>query len=193
MMKTTLLVLSLCCITSVTFAAKERNYDVQVLIFSHITPDTLQLQQWPAVSPEQNTQIIKAPAPATDLQSEKNALLKNPNYQILLDASWPETWSSDQSTITIPIASMDGKLNGWMEITLGHYFDVHANLLLTVPTATLQQLSTNGYFSKWSQPNFTFQLLQKRRMRSNELNYLEHPLMGMLIKITPVRNEQPTK
>lgn len=192
-MKIILLVLSLCCFANSIFAAPERNYNVQVLIFSHITPDTLQLQQWPAVSPEKNTQAIAIPAPTTDLQSEKSELLKKPNYQILLDASWPETWGDNQPTITIPIASVDGKLNGWMEITLGHYFDVHVNLLLTVPTAILRQLSANGYFSKWSQPNFTFQLSQNRRMRSNELNYLEHPLMGMLIKITPVKNEQPAK
>jgi len=37
----------------------------------------------------------------------------------------------------------------------------------------------------------TVALRQKRRMRSNELHYLDHPLMGLLVKVTPYERPLP--
>ncbi|HLB57132.1 MAG TPA: CsiV family protein [Coxiellaceae bacterium] len=175
------------CSISTALTSPARTYNVQVLIFSHITPATIALQRWPVITENLPAQTaVTTSSPATALQSEKNALLRDPNYKILVDESWIESWSGDQSTVNIPVVSSNGKLNGAIAITLGHYFDVNANLLLTEPTNLLQKLDTNNYFSKWDQSNFTFQLLQHRRMRSDELNYFEHPVFGMLIKILPV-------
>jgi len=189
-MKNLLLTLCFFCITSsAALTLPARMYDVQVVIFSHITPTTLQLQQWPVVSPNVSAQSTPPSGIAYNLQREKNILQKNPQYQILMNANWKESWVGDQSTVTIPINidKNNQSLNGVMTITLGHYFDVHTNLSLTEPTALLQKMAINNYFSQWNKPNFTFQLLQNRRMRSNELNYIEHPLMGMLIKIIPMK------
>ena len=71
-------------------------------------------------------------------------------------------------------------------MTLGHYFDVHTDLLLTEPTALLQKMDGRGYFTHWNQSTYSFHFLQNRRMRSRELNYLGSPLMGVLIKMNPV-------
>lgn len=182
--------LTLYCFTSTVFALPERTYDVQVLIFSHITSNTLQLQHWPAITPN-NQAMPAAPAPQTayDLQREKKILQKNTHYQILLDAAWPETWHNDTSTITIPFVSNNGQsqLTGTMTITLGHYFDVHTNFFFTTQTDMLRKIDVTDYFSRWDKSTFTFQFLQNRRMRSNELNYLDHPLIGMFIKIIPLK------
>jgi hypothetical protein len=34
-------------------------------------------------------------------------------------------------------------------------------------------------------------LYKKERMKSNELHYIDHPLMGMLIQITPFKQLKP--
>ncbi|OGT44682.1 MAG: hypothetical protein A3E82_05140 [Gammaproteobacteria bacterium RIFCSPHIGHO2_12_FULL_38_11] len=182
--RTTLL---LCCFTSLIYAAPERQYDVQVLVFSHLTPDTLQSETWPVVSPAIfNTNATQTDS-ASELTHEKNALMKNPHYQILLDGSWPETWRSGQSTVTIPLAggsNAGAKLSGYMTIALSHYFDVHTDLFLTEPTNLLKQIDPTLNID---QSSFSFHLLQNRRMRSNELNYLDYPVIGVLIKIIPIK------
>ena len=180
----------MCLFTNTILAAPVRRYDVQVLIFSHITPQTIQSQQWPVVSP--NNQIISTAEtahPAFDLKREKKALQRNPVYKILLDAHWQKTWRGENESITIPLigGNHQSQLQGTMTITLGHYFDVDTKLMLTEPTPLLQQLASNGFFNHWNQPYFNFQLSENRRMRSNELNYLNHPLMGVLIKIIPIK------
>jgi hypothetical protein len=39
----------------------------------------------------------------------------------------------------------------------------------------------------------TVSLKQRRRMRSNELHYIDHPLLGLLVKITPFELTEPGK
>jgi hypothetical protein len=181
------------CCASTALTAPVRTYDVQVLVFSHITPNTLSQQQWPVIAaPIANTLSNAPQKTAYDLQDEKNALMKNPHYKILLDASWLTSWT-DGATLTFPLVSTDGQLNGSLVMTLGHYFDVNTNLFLTEPTSTLQSLDPNHYFSQFDQSTFTFNLSQHRRMRSNELDYFEHPLVGMLVKIIPIKNENTTQ
>lgn len=191
-----LLLLFLIFFAYTAFSLPGRIYDVQVLIFSHITPDTLQSEKWPALSSDvlnafnQNTSIQPAAHPASQLAREKNLLEKNPHYKILLDSSWRETWTDDQSTIVIPIAGgnffdNDWQLKGIITIALSRYFDVNTSLLLTEPTSILQKMDVKNYFSHWDQPTFSFKFMQNRRMRSDELNYLGYPLMGVLIKIIP--------
>ena len=173
--------------STAALAAPTRNYDVQVLVFAHLTPGVLQSEQWPLISPENANTTNETVNPASELQREKRILSGNPHYKILLDASWTEHWSGNQSSISIPILSTtaNATLSGTMTIALSHYFDVHTNLFLTMPTNTLKQIDINGYFNKINQPNFTFRLLQNRRMRSEELNYVANPVIGMLIKIIP--------
>lgn len=176
---------------SSTVFAESRTYDVQVLVFSHITPQTIQLQRWPAIPAAPTTNGITPTHTAYDLQHEKKILERNPNYKILFDGSFQETWHAENTTITLPIISNtpQSALSGAMQITLAHYFDVHTNLILSEQTSTLAKIANTPYFSQWSQPTFRFQLLQDRRMRSDELNYLEHPLIGVLIKIIRVNEK----
>jgi len=178
--------LLLCCFTTLIYAAPERQYDVQVIVFSHLTPNTLQSENWPIITPGDFNAPSIPSGSASELAREKNALLRNPHYQILLDAGWTETWRGDQSTVTIPLAggSAGAKLSGYMTIALSHYFDVHTDLFLTEPTDLLKQIDPTLHID---QSSFSFHLLQNRRMRSNELNYLEYPVIGVLIKIIPTK------
>lgn len=172
----------------------EKTYDVQILVFSHITANTLSLEQWPVIqTPTPSNQSQNPPQKnAYALQAEKGDLLRDPNYDILFDGSWQASWQ-EGSTIQFPIVSIDGKLNGTVAITLGHYFDVNTQLFLSEPISLLQKINATPYFNQFSQSDFTFKLAEDRRMRSNELDYFEHPLMGMLIKIIPIKNENTTQ
>ncbi|PJB10298.1 MAG: hypothetical protein CO120_05720, partial [Gammaproteobacteria bacterium CG_4_9_14_3_um_filter_38_9] len=157
------------------------------------TANTLQTEKWPALSPSvlaefnhpaQPTQLSQK---AWQLQREKNALQKNPHYSVLFDGSFQCAWQDNTSIVTLPI-STGSELNGTISIELDHYFNVHAHLLLTEPTTLLEKIDATHYFEQWNQPTFHFQFFENRRMRSDELNYLGHPLMGVLIKIISVKN-----
>lgn len=170
--------------------ANPRTYDIDIVIFSHITPQTLQSENWPILDNniirkfDQNVQPNNI-KPTYQLQREKNVLQRTPGYSVLYSGSFRYTWNAEGSSITIPIKN--DLLAGNIIVELGHYFDVHADLLLPEPTTALQKIDTRGFFSHWNQSLFYFQLNQNRRMRSRELNYLESPLLGVLIKMNPVQ------
>lgn len=165
-----------------------RTYDVQVIVFSHITPKTLSKEQWPVLSPADVNAFANSTAPtqpASELQHEENTLRMNPDYQVLFSGSWQESWYDNQSSVTIPVSN-NNNLRGLLTIELTHYFTVHANLLLTLPVVQLQKMAINGYFNSMTQPNFYFQMNENRRMRSDELNYISTPVIGVLVKITKI-------
>lgn len=175
-------------ITSTVFA-NTRIYDIDIVIFSHLTPRTLQSEEWPILSQDNihpfNPNTLNSNIkPTYQLQREQKILQGTPLYSVLFSGSVRQSWNQPGSSITIPVKS--DHIAGNITIQLGHYFDVYANLLLTEPTTELQKMDTRRFFAQWDQPDFSFQLKQHRRMRSRELNYLGNPVMGVLIKINPV-------
>ena len=52
-------------------------------------------------------------------------------------------------------------------------------------------------FQQWASNEFavarTVTMRQDRRMRSNEIHYLDHPLMGILVTVTPYQPESPAE
>lgn len=174
-------------IPAISFAT-DKAYTINVLIFSHITPKTLSAEQWPMIQTIVPADDTNAPATSpSQLTAFKKQLAKNPQYQILFDGKWTMRWPDDKTIMTLPINN-HANLTGNIQVSLTHYFNVHADLYLTEATSALQHMERGDYFERWNQSSFTFQFLQNRRMRSNELNYLGRPLLGMLIKIVPVQD-----
>lgn len=184
-------------LTTSVFAEDKKTYDIQVLIYAHITPDTLQAEAWPFLTADdlksfhdQTTQHLPKmlSGPANHLQHEKKILEKEADYQILVDRSYRESFIADNQSFSFPIKGQNNQttIHGLMTITLSHYFDVNMNLLLSEPTTLLQKIDPTHYFANLKTPSFTFKFFQNRRMKSDELNFLEHPLMGVLIKIVKV-------
>jgi len=79
-------------------------------------------------------------------------------------------------------------LDGYIKIILTRY--LHADVDLTYSTGlplNPQNLATNpdAAISPQNPPPVVYRLLESRRMRSKELHYLDHPVLGMLLLITP--------
>jgi hypothetical protein len=87
-------------------------------------------------------------------------------------------------------------LDGTIELVVSRYLHVHADLYYTTDIAWDRALVA-GYNSAQTQPiargpdgqsMLSFPLRQQRRMRSGELHYLDHPVLGLLVLVTPVES-----
>ncbi len=78
------------------------------------------------------------------------------------------------------------QVDGLVRIGVKRYFDASYKLAFATPTETIQSLSQNDNFKGLDTPLVYFNLNQTRRMRSNELNFIDHPLYGIIMKITPL-------
>ena len=74
------------------------------------------------------------------------------------------------------------ELNGKIKLSKVKFFDIYTNLYLTIPTS-----KPNNNI-----PLRTFILQQHRRAKIDQLNYIDHPLFGVLIKISKFK-EKPKK
>jgi hypothetical protein len=143
----------------------------------------------------------------SDLQlvSIESKLKKN-KYKILYHQAWTQNISKYQS-LSQPINIQGGdsydkngniindasnsdstnlsELTGNMTITLNKFFNVKLDLLLTQPKSTINAIDRNYNPTSLSDSNYyAFQLLQQRKSRSNEINYIDNPLFGVIYKIT---------
>ena len=167
-----------------TVLAVSRTYTVHLLVFSHLTPTTVSAEQWAVLAPTPINPVTST-HPSFALSSAAKALQQADNgaYKILFEGEWQETWKNAYQTIQIPFSN--GKdSQGNLSITLGHYFDVHADVLFSAPLDILRHLDTTDYFNQIDQSPFYFSLSQDRRMKSQELNYLSTPVIGVLIEMT---------
>lgn len=187
----------LCILFLPIIAAKASSnlYQINLIVFTQINDSTMNSENWPntlkqpylknAIAPEFNQNL--------GLQTEADKLKQHDDYKIILHTSWKQNITSKRYAKWIHIyggQTYDTKgqviqpddnripsyweLNGKIKISKSNFFDVYTDLYLTLPTSNSDNLI----------PLQTFIMQQHRRTKLNQLNYLDHPLFGVLIKIT---------
>lgn len=168
-------------------------YQVNIIIFEHITQEALNAESWPAIITDlPNLADSIEPQLLADensqLQTENRRLTRKiaqeNNYRILANLDWQEEIPVTHHAKPIHISG--DKIDGTIIINRDRYFDIETNLILTEPISFLNTLNPENYPNTANNIFTSFQMKQTRRMRSNELNFIDHPLFGMLIKIVPI-------
>lgn len=193
-------ILILMLISCAAFAAKTRSlgtesnpvqYQIEVIILQHTTPTAFHSSEWENTKEtEANNLDAEAPYPLLDttqfkMKKEEETLTKSPNYRILKHIAWKQSQKElgDAKQVQINNISLtEGwNLNGSIKVSLQHYFRINLDLHLK------QNFSRALFFSDYK----TFQLTQSRKMKSEELNYIDSPVLGALINIYPYIQKDP--
>lgn len=114
---------------------------------------------------------------ALKLRREENLISKKADYQILLHESWLQNDTNIQKVLldTSQAPEQTSLLKGTIQVKKGYYYYVDLHL----------ELRPNNSVSSHNE-NTHYVLNTKRRLKSNELNYIDHPKFGVLIEIFPV-------
>ncbi len=92
---------------------------------------------------------------------------------------------------TNPVRSLDGTI----KLHLGRYLHLETDLLYRSSQPPAAAPAVNNTFllsiDEIKPPPTQFRMQQTRRLRSGELHYLDHPMFGMLILITPYELPMP--
>lgn len=110
---------------------------------------------------------------------------------------------NDDAAVSPPLPTEQEPLDGMVQVVLSRYLHLNVDLLLHKPyiaktTATASTASTTSATPGPSTsaeknldaplPTFlTYRLTNSRRMRSNEIHYIDHPAFGVIAHITPVK------
>ena len=110
---------------------------------------------------------------------------------------------SDGAAMPPPLPTEQEPLDGMVQVVLSRYLHLNVDLLLHKPyiakntaatTAASAVTTISGPSTSVAMnvsaplPTFlTYRLTNSRRMRSNEIHYIDHPALGVIAHITPVK------
>lgn len=192
----------------------ERLYQVELIVFARnqAAPE----EHWPRdikLSYPENLLSLKADGGSSEefsllaanerLLNPQAATLSKGGYSLLYHQAWRQMIYARKTHIAISGGkTFNGhqELEGSIALSVGQYLRIQSNLWLTqfVPTGTSLSetwpelpLAPNAVKSaSEASPEYLIKrivkLNQERSMRSNELHYIDHPLLGIIVKIVPV-------
>ncbi len=132
-----------------------------------------------SASDEQLENYMLLPPEFLKLNREENLISKKSNYQILFHYSWLQGDSSSQKVHLYGPNEEQSQyvLNGTIQVKKGYYYSVALNLDLQPPQIALAPNSPKH-----------FVLNTKRKLKRNEMHYIDHPKFGLLIQIMPYKS-----
>ena len=188
----------------------ERWFDVEVILFKYNTSVLDTGEYWPNhagkvdMSKVINVSDAKSlarynmePLPKADfeLTSYYDRLAKSTRYKNLMHIGWRQ---NDDPRDKMPKISLNSgkkvsgnksELEGYLRLYVDHYLFVETDILLNQSVSEAVEIPydprTNNTAQQTEYKSFLkgFSFKQKRRMHSNEIHYLDNPLLGMIIQV----------
>jgi hypothetical protein len=179
-------------------AAAERLYDVEVIIFTNpaggndgeqMSTPAANAVRPSGVFPE--GRFTELSTQFYTLDNIRGGLAAAPGYSVLFHRAWRQLAYDRSSAIDYPVHSFadNGRdsVEGTVTLIVERYLHLDLDLLLMKAGSSRPVLYSDG---PGSVP--AYRLSEKRRVRSSELHYFDHPQFGVIARITPyVAPEQP--
>lgn len=205
-------------LTVISVHAETTRYNVEIVIFEDTDGRYINSEQWPIIHHPEDEFSIETKSTKSEIRKKKfrddkmmglthhandalskhvTRLNKSDRYNVLLHQSWQQTGLSDTDAISIQVDTKNTKenqklkssLQGSLKLVLGRYLHIHTDLLYkrlnNTDTQTAQALNSK-IFSE-------FKIQSQRRMRSKELHYIDHPLVGILVLVKPIEQPEAAK
>ena len=174
--------------SSAAFAADVRRYDVEIIIFEDAHSRYINSESWSSndVSANEKSNFDKLNLDKTNkpvyknlrpglIKSEYKRIKNSPEYNVLLYSAWRQTGMEPTRAFEIDISKLknahqstsSNTISGKLKVVLARYLHLYGQLNY--------QQNGNDYL-----------MSVHRRMRSKELHYIDHPLVGILVQINPV-------
>ena len=208
-------------LTAVIVHAENTRYNIEVVIFEDSHGRYLNSEQWPIIHhPEDEFALDSVSKKSKNKRKQPNSdnmmeltrhtsdalgkhvakLNESERYNVLLHKSWQQAGLKNTDAISIQVDTsgakktgsqsqkLESSLQGTLKLILGRYLHIHTDLLYKRFNSDMQKVSaTDGkIFSE-------FKIKSQRRMRSKELHYIDHPLLGMLVLVTPIKETESSK
>jgi hypothetical protein len=213
MTRCALLLLLLACPALLT-AAEPRWFDLELLVFTRTGPPSGN-ELWPQDPGLPDTAAAVPPARGTAplrLTAAADRLRRQPGYSVLLHTAWRQPTGSRSRAPWVRLADAPGgasatTLDGMARLSVSRYLHLDLDLVLirelalparapetgtvAIPLAgpdAAVPAPPEGALTYVRQP---FRLVDSRRMRSDEVHYIDHPVFGVLALATAYQPPQP--
>jgi len=188
-------------------------YDFEIIIFEDKSGRYAKSEQWQHELPEPGAVTASsARRTGTSTDREKNIskikgvglekyarkLKASKRYNVLVHKAWRQTGLSEKDAFNIPIdsrpasvaqAGKGNNIHGSIKIVLGRYLHIYTDMIYQQPRTH----AARSWDGEQAQPYKEYPIKSHRRMRSKELHYLDHPMVGILVMAMPVKKKEEPK
>lgn len=160
-------------------ALAKSSYQIDLILFAHpkgADKNTKLVMDSPLIPISNNAISLKTgstnsygllAASQSELRDEYYQLSRKSHFQVLAHYSWRQP-STNQSKVALPITNHNGWLmQGTVRVRQSNYYLFDADIQLSPP----------------NNPQSSFTVLQKQRLKGSVVYFLDHPQVGMLVKI----------
>ena len=160
------------------------SYEVEVIVLENLQQDLNGGELWARdrvkpIEADLSEAVIVADAPAESALAETAKRIQDDGrYRILLHKRWvqnPEAKTSSQMVRMTDAVELDG----FLRFYLSRFLHVEVNLALSKNTG-------EGLFARPAETGELYRLTQQRRVKSQEINYFDHPKFGVLVRVAPI-------
>jgi len=173
-----------------------REYEIELLIFRNLVKADggeiwpVDYSDWFEEAADSEQPDIPARATANwlpkarfRLTAQRNALARSAPYRPIAHFAWRQSVTDRQRAKPVEVPSGNRNperayVDGLVRVSVERYLHLDLNLRLHLPAATTEANSL-----EYGVPEI--RLRQRRRMRSKELHYFDHPRFGVIALITP--------
>lgn len=156
-------------------AEETRWYDVEVLLFVQQSQDYRNSEQWPVdytEPPLEGSRELRSSGSFRRLsqaelkrRGDAGRIKRASDLRLLAHFGWRQPGLPRERAVPIRINDMVPGLSGTLTLILSRYLHIETDLLYR------------------EGPDRAYPMQQSRRMRSDELHYLDHPVIGMAIEV----------
>jgi hypothetical protein len=167
-------------------ALAAKSYDVEVIVFERTSGNAVAGEQWPedpgrpalekasSLNESGSGAYSVLPKSRWRLSREADRIGSAGGMKVLLHTAWRQPAVDRDQAKPIHLHSSVTPLEGTATISVGRYLHADLDLLLN-------NSSGGSYFSS---SRGGYRLQESRRMRSGEVHYFDHPMMGALVLIS---------
>lgn len=198
--------------SATSFAKEIDGYEVELIIFENANGRYLNSEDWSYNDTlhqikeniahndtSTDDEYQELPWPSAKLAKNLEHLLKNNNYKVLVNKRWKQTGLDRKETLSIPVgkiikqnitaasddiigninpdSGLDSYITGDVQLIMSRYLHFDVNLKYFKP-----MLNNSAEYEFRS-----FPIVLERRMKSREVHYMDHPLIGVVVLATPYK------
>jgi hypothetical protein len=162
-------------------AGTSANYEVEVLVFDEQLPEFEGSEIWtrPARAPDPAATSIESLPPSPDFAGAVSAMRGDSRYRVLLHKRWVQPAESKTAVPPVLLATPDNELNGTLHFYLSRFLHLELNVSYQPHNSAI------GAPGGTSVEPPIYMIDEQRRVKSNDLNYFDHPKFGVLVRVTP--------
>lgn len=178
-----------------TFAEDESappiRYEVEILVFQNLAPDQEGGEVWTMDRVDTVIPGLEDASPPTDSTPESSPLTRarrlleeDANYRVLTHKYWIQQARSESESRGHRIKDDNSELDGLVKFYVSRFLHVDISMLLLD-----SEQAENPPKRSDNDTALTHRISERRRVRSREIQYFDHPKFGILMVITPISSQ----